>query len=147
MSTFLRLTPDEYRAIADAYPHLPPRGGYGALRSALADALRGRHPGLAARVARLSTRQVGLLRDHLEGRRPTVLTAAGEELTWREWQEVAHAGACYCLLEGGPHGFREFLLRHVGGSSPPLAGKLSRLEDYEVTRLYLAVRSGRRCCL
>jgi hypothetical protein len=147
MPAFLRLTHEEYQAVAHAYPSLPPRRGYRAFRSALADALRGGHPSLAGRVARLGTRQVRLLREHLEGRRPPVQAGTGDGLTWREWQAVANAGAWYCLLEGGPDGFREFLLRHIGESSPPLAGKLSRLEEYKVLKLYLAVRSGRRCCL
>jgi hypothetical protein len=122
------------------------QGAKGAFRSALTDALRGNHPGLAGRVSRLGTRRVRLLREHLEGERRPVRVGTGDDLTWREWQEVAHAGASFCLHEGGPHGFRGYLLRHVGETSPPLARKLARLDEAQVTRLYLAVKSGRRCC-
>jgi hypothetical protein len=65
---------------------------------------------------------------------------AAPRLTWREWQEVARASAAFCLLEGGLGGFRGFLLRQVGASSP-LGAKLARL-----ARLYIGVSSGRRCC-
>ena len=147
MAAFLRLTPEEYRAVAAAYPPLRSARGYRALRTRLAGALREGRPDLARRVAGLSTRQVGLLRDHLEGRRSWVRPATQENLTWREWQEVAHAGDAFCLLDGGLGGFKDFLLRYLGESSSPLASKLARLEDTQVTRLYLAVRSGRRCCL
>jgi hypothetical protein len=147
MSTFLRFRPDEYRAVAHAYPSLSPGGGYRAFHSALVDALRGGHPGLAGRVARLGTRQVRLLREHLEGQACPSRTGREEGLTWREWQEVAHAGDAFCLLDGGLGGFKDFLLRHVGESSPPLAEKLARLDDAQLTRLYIAVRSGRRFCL
>jgi len=76
-----------------------------------------------------------------------VRPATQENLTWREWQAVAHAGDAFCLLEGGLGGFKDFLLRHVGESSPPLAEKLARLDDAQVARLYIGVRSGRRFCL
>jgi len=148
MSSYLRFSPDEYEAIARAYHLLPEAGSYRAFRSLLAGALREGRPELAGRVAGFDTRQVGLLRAHLEGRAGPGPSGGEEDaaacrLTWREWQAVARAGAVFCLLDGGLHGFKGFLLRQAG---PPLAEKLARLDDAQIARLYIGVRSGRRCC-
>jgi hypothetical protein len=147
MSRYLRFSREEYEAIARAHRLLPPAGSYRAWRSWLTNALREGRPELAERVAGFNDRQVALLRGHLEGPGPSAGedVLAARRLTWREWQEVARAGAAFCLMEGGQGGFRGFLLRQVGASSA-LGRKLARLDDAQLVRLYLGVRSGRRCC-
>ena len=66
MSTYLRLTPADFRAVRQACRLHTFVGSYADFRRFLVEALRESHPELAAWVGGLGTRQVRTMRIHLE---------------------------------------------------------------------------------
>jgi hypothetical protein len=131
--SYLRLTPDEYRALRRAGRGIDARRtGPGAFRHALVLALSGPAPALAERVAGLPAAQVRLVRDHLRnaaaGRRGPRFSA--EELE-------ALAAVCVPVLASVRfvRPLRRAVVRHFLREAPDLGRKLAGLSEGEFEQL------------
>lgn len=148
MDGFLRFTPGEYRAIAEAFTSDHLLGGYRAFQRALAAALSAGHPQLATRIARLGLRKARILREYLRGR---VTKAAPREevpaLSYQEWRAVSDASAVIWVRDDAPEDFKNALVGEVALSSPALAERLEHLGEREAAALYRGLKSGKRFCI
>ncbi len=154
MVTYVRFTPQEFRAISrvcaslnfsdDAFP---------AFKAFLTDSLGPGFPALASRISRLDDCQIGLIYEHLKGQRAPAAqpgrdrrAAAGGQgphLAGEDRKALARAAAFLRLHDECLPSFKACLVRLVGESSPALASRLARLTDHEVEALCRQVE-GRR---
>ena len=156
MSSHLRFTPDDYRALCHASDTHSLIGPYAAFQRSLADALRPSHPGLATRIRAMGKSRVRILRTHLEVRRDSANqpqdrsrvpeSEARCDLSLREWQAVSDACALIWLSDDCPQSFQDRLVGEVEEAEPALAAKLGRLDAGQAATLYHRVKTGKRWC-
>src|SRR3982750_3512720 len=107
MSTYLCLTPADYRTVADACRPLElGADSFPLFQTSLAEALRDSSPELATRIAGFRPCQVRLLFDHLRAERGEAPSRQGCErpdaLTAEEWRAASQAAQAYLIPPGFP---------------------------------------------
>jgi hypothetical protein len=143
--SYLRFSPDEYRALCRVSQQIPLGGmDHSALQHFLVANLPLEQLDLAKRVARLDDRPMRLLRKHLLGRRQAE-APAGKRYAFTEEEVTVLTQAID--FPGHPLRFlwlvRKSIVERLSDHSPSLAWKLARLSERQFERLYEHVR-GRR---
>ncbi len=151
---YLRLTPDEYRALCRSCRSVDLRViTPSALRALLIPLLSGDWPELAERLAQLRASQLRLLLEHLrehpEGSQGPEATVRqdqerSEELTFEEFRAVAGAAHRFLIHDGRLSAFRAYLVQHFRSEAPTLARKLDRFTDRQLRGLFERVQRPRR---
>jgi len=148
MTTYVRFTPEEYKAIRAACraldlsrPDLFPLFPYFLVR-----ALKDTAPGLADRIARFGPYRVRLLLEHLRAQRNAGASdpgpAARQDLTAEEWRAVSEAARAYLIPPGYPDLFRAFLAHSLRKTAPELSRKVARLGDDLIEQVYARVKAA-----
>jgi hypothetical protein len=148
---YLRLTPEDYRAITRCCRGLDlHERAFRGFRHLLVALLRDDRPELTDRLARLPRHVLRLLFEHLRDRKSGSQRrlADAEEvrpdgLTFEEFRAVARATQRLLLAGGRPSGFRAFLAHHFA-DQPELARKLAQLTDRQLEELYARLKRPRR---
>jgi hypothetical protein len=145
MTTFLRFTPQEYRAILQACAPLElGAGSFNGFQGFLVQSLATPFPALASRVAHFRRRQVLILLRHLKGARSAMVRQDGParaggtrppHLTVEEAGIVSQAAGFLWLHDECRPSFKVCLLRLVEERSPRLARRLARMSDREIEAL------------
>ena len=136
--SYLRFSPDEYRAICRLAEQIP-RGGMGlsALQHFLVANLPLAQLDLANRVARLDDLQMQLLHEHLRGQSlEDALAGEWDGFTEAELEAVADVWDSFPYPNRFLRHFREPLVRLFSDTFPGLARKLARMSEHQFTRLY-----------
>jgi hypothetical protein len=151
---YLRLTPEEYRALCRGCRSLDLRAVTpGAFRAVLVPLLSGDWPELADRLTHLRASQLRLLLEHLRaqlccspssGKSARRREEQGEELTFEEFRTVADAAQRFLRHDGRLSAFRSYLIHHFRGESPALACKLDRLSERQLRGLFERVQRPHR---
>ena len=143
--SFLRFTPEEFRAIRQACDAVHLSGDFLAVfKYFLVEALDDTLPDLATRIRRFRRSQLVLLYGFLRQQRTAAAksqeqtrTEEGEcGLTAEELQAVRYATDPFFLHDGDLGSFRDFLLYNLRETRPRLAAKLAQLRPRQMVRLY-----------
>jgi hypothetical protein len=150
-SSYLRFTPEEFRAISQVCRPLDFGGdSFDTFQPLLVDSLADRYPELASRIAGFRSHQLALLYCHMGERRASKAKAMNQEaepesyLSFEElhaiWQASHPSWPC-----GGFHpSFKKFLMAHFASRSPHLRWKLARFTERQMKRLFHQVKQRRR---
>ncbi|MCI0464609.1 MAG: hypothetical protein L0Z62_47390 [Gemmataceae bacterium] len=150
---YLRLTPEEYRALCRCCRSLDLRAiTPSSLRALLIPLLSGDWPDLADRLAQLRASQLRLLLEHLRehpecAQDPQAARQArdrSEELSFEEFRAVAGAAQRFLIHDGRLSAFRAYLVQHFRSEDPTLARKLDQLSDRQLRGLFERVQRPRR---
>jgi hypothetical protein len=151
--SYLRFTPEEFRAIRQACDSVELSGDFFAVfKYFLVESLSDTHPDLATRILRFYRPQLVLLYAFLRRQRTSAAKNRGptrrEEheygLTTEELQAVRHASGPFFLYDGYLGSFQDFLLYNLGETRPSLAAKLARLDPRQVAGLYHQMKQRSR---
>jgi hypothetical protein len=143
--SYLRLTPEEFRAIWQKCDSVKLSGDFFAVfRYFLIESLSDTLPDLAIRIRRFRRFELILLYRFLRSQR--MLAAKSRErtprakdeygLTAEQLQAVRRASGPFFLYDGCPGSFQDFLAYNLRETRPGLAAKLARLGSRQVARLY-----------
>jgi hypothetical protein len=119
--SYLRFTPDDYRALASLWETLSLRHETPyTVKRRLVEALAQSHSGLAVRLAGFHTRQLRVLCDHLRGRKPI----GRHGLNAGELRLLTRAAGGLLSHVRFIQPMRRFLVQHFRDKHPSLAEKL-----------------------
>src|SRR5262249_13762717 len=143
--TYLRFTPEEFRAIRRACDSVDLSGDFFAVfKYFLVESLSARLPMLAIRIARFGRPQLRLLYGFLRRQKTTEGRNRGRTgrekdecgLTFEELQVIRRASGPFLLHDGSLDSFQDYLVHILGETRPALAAKLARLRPGQIARLY-----------
>jgi hypothetical protein len=143
--SYLRFTPEEFRAIRQACDPVHLNADFLAVfKYFLVEALDDTLPDLATRIRRFRRSQLVLLYGFLRQQRTAAAKSQAQTrreesecgLTAEELQAVRYASDPFFLHDGYPGSFRDFLLYNLREARPRLAAKLARLHPRQIARLY-----------
>src|SRR5581483_1197225 len=146
IQTYLRFTPQEFRAISQACVSLDFGGDlFSGFKTFLIDSLSPRFPTLATRIAHIPRSHVGIIYEHLKGERASMVQPSqglqGERdgpelhLSGEDRKIVTRAAEFLWLHDECLPSFKVLLVRLVEERSPVLARRLARLTDHELEAL------------
>jgi hypothetical protein len=146
--SYLRFTPEEFRAIQQACRSIKLSDDYFAFfRYFLIEALAGSSPGLAQRLAQCNAWKLRILYGYLREQRAARVQRSDEPsrgekdearvgLTVREWQAVRQASSLFFLHDGKQPSFQNYLVFAFRETTPGLAIKLAELGVHQITWLF-----------
>jgi hypothetical protein len=144
--SYLRFSPEEYRAICRLAKDIPLSGAdLPALKHFLVAYLPLDQLRLAKRIGHLDNRQMRVLYEHLKDQRQAGAVQSGRHaFTAEELKMVGEA--CDSLLYPVRflRFFRNTLVEHLHGIDPSLARKLGRLSERQFERLYEHLKGRRK---
>jgi hypothetical protein len=153
--SYLRFTPDEYRAIRRACRSLDLSDDFFAVfKYFLVESLADTLPGLSQRLAQVPARKLRILYEYLKEHKTCRARSYGRfrgkkdeawgGLTIRESQAVRQASDLFFLHEGSLPSFQDYLVFAFRETTPGLASKLARFSRHRIARLYQDVKKRSR---
>jgi hypothetical protein len=153
--SYLRFTPDEYKAIERVcHSHRFTEGSFAGFKRFLVTALAPRLPPLAQRVSGFARYQTGILYEHLKKQRKAqgwpdraaaaVTTEPKYVLSVEHFKVVVRACQSFVFHKRFLSSFRAFLVRRLKDTAPGLCDQLAALSEKQVEVLYELVDQCRR---